>query len=1299
MIYPLDFMTSKMKHIRQTERDGYKHLLFSIVPLIYVMFYVYLQGSSGDYKEMMTGISAALLCLFHVSRTIWGLLQLRKFRNWNIRALQVLSNLGINLPSPKSNPYVPRVSLRPRAFLQEIFSFFHSPSSSTAFPKTTTSEEQNLVSSEHKSKNPENDYKTYVDLVNNNMVVNDSLIDNEFFDANNPCKISKHRFMCSVHPQKCTIYWQVAFLSVFGSNWIKGTQNISSSLGASDSIQEEMKMFSKRLGVNAILKVTKGSSVCEESRVQIKLSSRLSPENDLCADMTSISKSTFNYEEPNAMPYLSYNHNSFDIDFSMFESDIRDISASWYTKSTSKISDHDMEAVRLIKPVQLACFSKLMEEKNWGRTQNPTKFVARNVRGPPMNTFLRQIDMDGDLRYHDISKLVPYQKSGAAEHFTPLILQASVHVDNFIALEYGSRIEKLFSNHEQENYLDVFRNQKEIQLRCYQLEVCESSSSQDLFLQHIRFIGCIMEVVRDQIRKIMELTSSYGDGSNNFNCKSSVDGATFSFFCSEQLRESFKNAYRVSYESSNAAEINRNRSVHQRMIWEVQYFLHDLLLNNQDAEEVNDVLNIDQSKRMKATMMLCILGFPSLAVRREAHENLLALNGTGDTCVNIEERKISLSVEVVKGPQNLRILIKVLPSSGLVTIILQEKALNKTVTYFDWQKWKDAFMGRIIAQKEWRHTRLGFNEEYLVDSFAKYPLQTTSGYFRLSISDPTDVRASHLYMWRGWMPHTVEISGNEIFNLMKDEKLGAHEVIESMKIMIKDFKNEEEGNNLYEITSIDEASPSFEMIYENARRKQDDGQLNIALKLYFSCIRQFGDYDSILNAIKLIEENMSSSMVGSNEHVNMIICLEEGLNALLKKSIEYDVTHALQKLAELSAATKRLYNQTENLRLLSLEGECWLYSSPSRQKIREEAFQAFEASIIHEKNPKTSLCLGICYLRNFQISDTTSYKDLGMQYLSAWCMESDCVPLIAMLFEKGIYRGRDAKWASEYLDGIHSNLYLIKLLRDLIIYEEQDPENTNETDVVITDNLKNINAAIRLYEHIANNCREGASMGLNRLGIIYYTGEHVEQDIEKSKLCFQKAFSGQFISLDFESATNAMVNMSVLESNWKSKNINKEDARRYTDEAISLFEKRTGDISSSTGLNNRAVMYEIEAQTQNDSLEKAIQLYEIADQCGDLIGMYNYGVLLKWGNSSGFNPTAETIQKANDIFDRILEDQQEFLPMEKLIYQVSVARRENSSESGAVQLWDLFIEESSDTLCYVKLLQSTKSIVGLTKYK
>lgn len=99
LLYAFDFITDRWRPIRKTRREGLVHLFIYIPPTAYVVFYAYLQGlgPAADYKEMMAAVLALVFCIFHVSRTVWGLLQLEVYQRWCDDALECMKILDSDL--------------------------------------------------------------------------------------------------------------------------------------------------------------------------------------------------------------------------------------------------------------------------------------------------------------------------------------------------------------------------------------------------------------------------------------------------------------------------------------------------------------------------------------------------------------------------------------------------------------------------------------------------------------------------------------------------------------------------------------------------------------------------------------------------------------------------------------------------------------------------------------------------------------------------------------------------------------------------------------------------------------------------------------------------------------------------------------------------------------------------------------------------------------------------------------------------------------------------------------------------
>ena len=97
-----DFISSTWKPVYVTRRNGHINLIFIILPALYIVFYIYLQANSKDYKEMFAAIVALLFSILHCLRTIWGLWQLSIFHSWAAKSIRSLELLDIHHEHPFS---------------------------------------------------------------------------------------------------------------------------------------------------------------------------------------------------------------------------------------------------------------------------------------------------------------------------------------------------------------------------------------------------------------------------------------------------------------------------------------------------------------------------------------------------------------------------------------------------------------------------------------------------------------------------------------------------------------------------------------------------------------------------------------------------------------------------------------------------------------------------------------------------------------------------------------------------------------------------------------------------------------------------------------------------------------------------------------------------------------------------------------------------------------------------------------------------------------------------------------------
>lgn len=89
-VFLFDFISAKWKTLNVTRRAGRVRLIAVIVPMVVVTSYAVLQALSGGYKERMTAVIAVVLAIYHIARTLWGLLQLEQYVKWCGYTLQCI---------------------------------------------------------------------------------------------------------------------------------------------------------------------------------------------------------------------------------------------------------------------------------------------------------------------------------------------------------------------------------------------------------------------------------------------------------------------------------------------------------------------------------------------------------------------------------------------------------------------------------------------------------------------------------------------------------------------------------------------------------------------------------------------------------------------------------------------------------------------------------------------------------------------------------------------------------------------------------------------------------------------------------------------------------------------------------------------------------------------------------------------------------------------------------------------------------------------------------------------------------
>ena len=251
ILFALDFISPNWRTIRHTRISGLIHIFFSIISLAVALFYLIVQRAAGDYKEMMASCVAAIVALYHISRTISGLAQLRAYIIWCRKAVYCLDKLNsvdkVHRNTLRWHNYwlYQRMARFAQTHESHPSSHANSPDSYPTSPNAAGvgtapeyhasqgARDSTSIPMGHAGINEEEIAK----LVDTQMLVNNQAIDNELFGSELPVRLCFPRcgilrgllnvlslrfddWLCSGDIVRCSLRWTIAVLSNFGRHWV-----------------------------------------------------------------------------------------------------------------------------------------------------------------------------------------------------------------------------------------------------------------------------------------------------------------------------------------------------------------------------------------------------------------------------------------------------------------------------------------------------------------------------------------------------------------------------------------------------------------------------------------------------------------------------------------------------------------------------------------------------------------------------------------------------------------------------------------------------------------------------------------------------------------------------------------------------------------------------------------------------------------------------------------------------------------------------------------------------------------------
>ncbi len=792
-------------------------------------------------------------------------------------------------------------------------------------------------------------------------------------------------------------------------------------------------------------------------------------------------------------------------------------------------------------------------------------------REPCLDVFLYQLGYNADTKYSLLFQKIPVPKTflspllwldpsyPRASSRGVFLLQASVHVDNFLALEAGSKLGELF-NHDPNiaeslrvAEKDVFLVQRRLDMNRFEYQVSREAK---IAFQFPRFIGCILEIC---VRSVLE--SEWDNEGLRMNWSPKVPESKVEFICREQTRQTLAAVEADSKDGKPAI----NRGVSLCILWEVQNHLHAFL----EYRELDCRIGPDSL----VLMMLCTLGFPALKVERVVDNATSATGMNGDVLVNVPNAteavendsghrgNVTYNIMAVGGPQDLAIEFRCDLETGAGNLRMKSQDQNVNSVEFAWQAWKDAFMGRLQAQTEWRTTRLFSTDERFRKKAMFWNLRD------LTTEMNGQVRRCSSFA-HVWPPHVLEIGFKVPGDLRYEE--WRRQVARAVRLdrAVHSVGRISENQSRLRDNPGDEYLPrpvgeKPRLLLEEAEQALSSGVKKEAFDKFLQCFNKWAHHEAMLKAASLV--------VDSEQAERFTNSLYECWNTRPDLFRMFD-------LNQLGRYLDTIYYMASVKYVLRLKGIIFFHESAIGEMVDERAIHAFEThSMFHTDSDwlDCSFYLGISHLRNFRIVGGIATKRIATNHFVNWAKTRPCSDealSVAYLLEKGEFKGRDSGRVTSFDPVIESwpnrdSAYLKKTIEMLFLNLAEDPDSVDiphsaeapdqieasldsrheplgtkfafrdesvriaKKSISQTPGLAvNVEDAVSLYEHIAKKGDTwNALCALNRLGYLHLVGEGIPRNFQVAESILQE------VSRTLKTCGSIMRRIGPAWSKWESR--------------------------------------------------------------------------------------------------------------------------------------------------------------------
>ncbi|PXF41870.1 hypothetical protein BWQ96_08405 [Gracilariopsis chorda] len=789
ILYTVDFISAKWESIGSTMVNGWIHLVIITIPISSIIAYVVLQTQlpQPDYKEMYTAITALILSAYHLARTVWGLRQLHYFREWAAAVETILESASYNCDIESReqknkvfsflSPRLRKIETLLQPTLSRIVRLF--------FPDAhiVTVCQCNSCSHSRRIRNNVN-----------RLLVNNSLIDNDFFAGIAPHVKPRHLLKpLSMKPSRPFVTftrWATALVAQLGRAWLEDTR-VKENKG--DPWLEKRRKFAMQVLTTAMLHMDPE----EEHGYKYPENTRfLSSDSESVLPPLIWKKITrrmhngghvFSHKEvlttffkdgrglPFSFPALEQNQEVGSHRF--LWPDLKEAKSALPSRMQETLENFEREHLELFSIF-------LWIQKYAPERHKPLDGIIATGPESSYRLLQRQLGLDEDDRALDD---LPYSfcMHGRSRHlwFNRSILEVSCRIDNWLALCNGEQVKyklrqmaaikkeaKSAGIHtnlydiarrvripsdsserepmhwesgrdqaDQSMRKTMFRKNEEVEAKSLRFQLANKDTRHSHAEQSLTFMGCVMESLRSGLAEnSFAITHApMGEDESNVNWKVSIPSDRIKLPISRQLRECLLSPKDAEHKHPHSA-------IQERLLWECQVGTHHVY---------QEALTQPNAHHQLSSMILFILGFPSIFVRRQKDDYMSGLG-----------KCVSIRIEVAMAPQPIYICVSVPLKSADPLIILNIRPIphvwhaSEGMPLFDWDAWRCAFEGRLTARASWQesHRMISVPYERAQNNSDLWkpvkPLETTI----------SNGKRSRLFVWDGWKPFR---EGMAIFEL------------------------------------------------------------------------------------------------------------------------------------------------------------------------------------------------------------------------------------------------------------------------------------------------------------------------------------------------------------------------------------------------------------------------------------------------------------------------------------------------------------------------------------------------------